>query len=153
LSDSTDPLLSLQGLSWFLRKAIGIATVTLNVNEYVEDSHTHIDIAQTATGGIKGTTELRCLDFEERDHKDPIFGAIKGRSRFLTLDHLDVKDPDETKFLKGDGYGEGFLESETEGEEGKRHIQSLALNVDEGSSGGWTAEQVCHPKVFTGSPL
>jgi hypothetical protein len=40
-----------------MRKAIGLATVTLHTKQYEEDGVTHIDIDQTATGGIKGTTE------------------------------------------------------------------------------------------------
>jgi len=149
LSDDSDPLLALQGISWFLRKAIALSTVTLQVTEYVEDSLTHIDIDQTATGGIKGTSEKRCLDFVERPHKDGIFGSVEAKSRWIKLDDLDVKDPDEAKFLKGEGYGGGFLGGDDEGEEGKRHIQSLATNVDGGSSGGWTAEQVWHAQFFS----
>lgn len=125
-----------------MRKAIALATITLDVREYVEDSVTHIDIDQTATGGIKGTTEKRTLDNEEREHHDHIFGTVKGRSRFLNLDELDVKDPTEAKFLKGEGYGTGFLEGDSEGEAGKRHIRSYVLNIDESSTGGWEAEQV-----------
>jgi len=129
-----------------MRKAISFATVTLHVKEYIENSKTHIDIDQTATGGIQGTTEKRCLDFQERPHKDHIFGSMTGRSRFLKLDELEVGDADEAKFLKGEGYGGGFLENESEGEDGKRHIQSTVKNTDEG--GGWDAEQVCRILCF-----
>jgi hypothetical protein len=56
--------LALQGIGWFIRKAIGLATVSLEVKQYEgppsEDSPadaphvTHVDIEQTATGGLKG---------------------------------------------------------------------------------------------------
>lgn len=54
----------LQGIGWFTRKAIGLATITLDVKQYRDDEGVeHIDIVQTATGGIKGTTENRTLDW------------------------------------------------------------------------------------------
>jgi len=57
LSDDTDAVLALQGVGWWTRKAIGLATLTLHTKQYEKDGVTHIDIEQTATGGIKGTTE------------------------------------------------------------------------------------------------
>lgn len=57
-------MLTLQGVGWFTRKAIQLATVTLDINQYRDDNGVeHIDIEQTATGGIKGTTENRTLDW------------------------------------------------------------------------------------------
>ncbi|TVY54938.1 hypothetical protein LSUE1_G009423, partial [Lachnellula suecica] len=85
LSDDTDPILVLQGVSWFTRKAISLATITLHTKQYTDsDNETHIDIEQTATGGIKGTTEIRVLNWSERTHTDSIFGTVKGRSRWLS---------------------------------------------------------------------
>lgn len=43
----------------------------------------HIDIEQTATGGLKGTSEKRSLDWQPRPHKDHIFGSVEGRTRFV----------------------------------------------------------------------
>lgn len=41
-----------------------MATITLAVKQYRDDDGVeHIDIEQTATGGIKGTTENRTLDW------------------------------------------------------------------------------------------
>src|SRR5262245_39919282 len=45
----------------------------------------HIDIEQTATGGIKGTTEKRALDWTYRGHSDWLFGELQGRSRMNTI--------------------------------------------------------------------
>lgn len=54
----------LQGVSWFTRKAIRFSTITLDIKQYRDDDGVeHIDIDQTATGGIKGTTENRTLDW------------------------------------------------------------------------------------------
>ena len=72
LSDNPDPALALQGVGWLTRKTIGAATITLNVKQYQgaptapADADgpevTHVDIDQTLTGGLKGTTEKRCID-------------------------------------------------------------------------------------------
>ncbi|EHK98577.1 hypothetical protein M7I_5602 [Glarea lozoyensis 74030] len=129
LSDDTDSVLALQGIGWWTRKAISLATVTLHVKQYTEGNFTHVDIDQTATGGIKGTTENRTLDWEFRETQDHIFGNLKGRSRWLTLDLVD------DDFLK-----EEWLEGDEEkaGPEGQTHIQSWVDNQEK----GWTAEQI-----------
>jgi hypothetical protein len=44
---------------------------------------THIDLDQTATGGIQGTTEQRNLDWSETSHEDHIFGTLKSRNRWV----------------------------------------------------------------------
>jgi len=130
LSDDTDALLALQGVGWWRRRAIGLATVTLDVKQYVgDDGKPHIDIDQTATGGIKGTFEKRTLDWEIRAHTDHIFGDLKGRSRYLNLDA--VEDP----FLK-DGWLEG--DEEKGGPNGEVHIESWVENEER----GWTADQI-----------
>jgi len=99
------------------------------VKEYVDDAGvTHIDIDQTATGGISGTSELRTLDWTERNHSDHLFGNITGRSRFITLDGDEIEDP----WLK-----EGWLVEGGEGEGGQL-IEAVAVNKEK----GWTAQQV-----------
>lgn len=104
-----------------MRRAIALATITLTVKEYTADGLTHIDIEQVATGGIT-STENRTLDWEFRDHTDKIFGAVRGKSRWVKL-----ADVDDDKFLK-----EGFDDMEGE------HVQSFVESKD----GGWTADQV-----------
>lgn len=112
-----------QGVGWFLRKAIALATITLTIKQYLDGSVTHVDIQQTATGGINGTTELRTLDWTFRDHKDGIFGDCSAKSRWVKL-----QDVDDDEFLKT-----GW--DDVEGE----HIQSFVEN----KTNGWTADQVC----------
>jgi hypothetical protein len=130
LSDETDAVLALQGIGWLTRKAIAFATVTLHVKQYVDENGvTHIDIDQTATGGIKGTTELRALDWVEREHVDHIFGELKGKNRWSTLDATN------DAFLK-----EGWLEGDEEnsGPNGERHMQGYVVNT----KSGWTGDQM-----------
>jgi hypothetical protein len=70
LSDSSEPLLELQGISKPIRKILNVSSVTLHVSQYTgQDNQTHIDITQSMTGGIGGTTETRTLDWTERSQK------------------------------------------------------------------------------------
>jgi len=91
ISDDFDAILSLQGISWFLRKGISYATVTQHIKHYtapaadsaeppvkfagreIKDGLEHIDIPQTVSGGLQGTTELRILDGTKRTHEDHVF--------------------------------------------------------------------------------
>lgn len=102
-----------------------MATVTLTITEYVDDTadkYTHIDIHQVATGGVGATTEKRTLDYTFREHSDRIFGKVKGKSRWIKLEDVDDDD-----FLKT-----GFDDMEGE------HVQAWAESVDN----GWTANQI-----------
>lgn len=145
------------------RKGISYATITLDIKQYADaDNVTHIDIEQTLTGGIKGTSEKRIADWNAREHKDHIFGTVVGKSRLFkgtkdedgkTRPNLEVctkiggngvDDAKVKKFLRGeilaDGSEcEGFLVEEGDGE--GVWFQSFVENQDEGY--GWTAEQVC----------
>ncbi|KAF3360272.1 hypothetical protein VdG1_01232 [Verticillium dahliae VDG1] len=113
LSDSPEPALALQGIGWMVRKAVGLATLTLH----------------TATGGVKGTTENRCLDLEFREHADWLFGSCRGQSDWRSPAEI------EDEFLK-----KGWLEGDAEstGPQGKSHVCSHVENVDN----GWTATQI-----------
>lgn len=118
-----------------MRRAIAWATVTLHIKQYTtpEDSLTHIDIEQTATGGIKGTTELRTLDWQDREHSDHMFGELKGKSRWIETGSAEWAALDG--FMK-----ENWLEGEAEnaGPKGERHVHSFVVNEER----GWTAEQI-----------
>lgn len=164
-----------QGISWLTRKAIGLATITLSVSEYAEPDPAsdnkpvvHIDIEQTATGGIRGTTERRVFSWTEHDHQDHIFGSCVGQSRFVrgsrdengkVRPDVDVQtriggngvdDNTVRRFLRGeilpDGTeSEGFLVDEVKDVEGVDlgegegiWVQNWVRNKDS----GWTAEQV-----------
>jgi len=110
-----------QGIGWMKRKTIAIATVTLHIKEYTDEKNVvHIDIDQTLTGGMKGTSEHRHLDGTEREVEDHVFGKMKGWSRWIQLD--EVAD----EYLKM-----GFLPED-------RYIESYVTSTDN----GWTVRQV-----------
>ncbi|KAI9723172.1 MAG: hypothetical protein M1828_004275 [Chrysothrix sp. TS-e1954] len=124
LSDDFDPILSMQGVGWLTRKAIGLATLTLHIKEYTDDEGVvHIDIDQTATGGVKGTSEKRVLNNTEREHNDHVFGKVKGSTKWMKLS--DVEDP----FLKSKWL------PETEKDD---VIENTVTSMDS----GWVASQV-----------
>lgn len=151
-----------QGMGWMLRKALNMATITLQVHTHADTADPkllHVDIDQVVTGGIKGTSEHRTTDWVKREHEDHIFGRVEGRSRLLRgvkgddgkvrpgVDFQTQTD-DETvkKFLRGEVLAdgsetEGFLveaEGEEYGEGEGLWLQSFVSNLDS----GWTAEQV-----------
>ncbi|RAL01081.1 uncharacterized protein BO80DRAFT_406802 [Aspergillus ibericus CBS 121593] len=162
LSNPTEPILELQGMGWLMRKALSVATVTLSIHEYPDPADPtvlHIDIDQTVTGGIKGTTEKRISDSEPREHQDHIFGHVRGHSKFSrgskgedgkVRPYLDFNtksdEPLVFKFLRGqvlaDGSeSEGFLVEDIGEEYGEGEglwYQSFVENLDS----GWTAEQI-----------
>jgi len=129
ISDDTDPVLALQGAGWLTRKAIAYATITLHIKQYVDDKNvSHIDIDQTLTGGVKGTSEARELDWVDRDHEDHLFGKVTGKSRWVKLE--DIEDP----YMK-----EGWLldDAEKSGPGGEWLVQSAVV-----AEKGWTGDQI-----------
>ncbi|KAG1757733.1 hypothetical protein EDB19DRAFT_60779 [Suillus lakei] len=104
LSDDSDDILKLQGVSWFKRRAISMFTLTLGVKHYTDEAGIeHIDVEQTLSGGIKGTNEDRALDWEERGEIDDVFGAVIGQSKRVKAEEV------EDEFLKS-GWTEDALE-------------------------------------------
>lgn len=76
-----------------------------------------IVINQFATGGIKGNTETRILDWQFREHSDWLFGTVSGRSRYNTLKAVLEESKgkenieEDAKFVT-----EGWLKETEEGE-------------------------------------
>ncbi|PGH09081.1 hypothetical protein GX51_00834 [Blastomyces parvus] len=160
ISNDPDGIFKLQGMSWLTRKAIGLATVTLKIKQTKNaQGADELAIDQLLTGGVKGTSEHRVLDWSERDHADHIFGDVVGQSRFLKagaasegsggkrLPEVDVqtktgdadKDVAVAKFLRGeilanDDLTEGFV---VDGEN-EDFMQSWVRSKGD----GWTAEQI-----------
>lgn len=130
LSDDSDEILRLQGVSWFTRRAIVLSTITLYVRHYKgDDGVEHIDIDQTLTG-IPGTSENRTLDWTFRDHDDYLFGPVLGKSRRANVDEI------ENEFLK-----EGWLPDTVQ----DGVINSYVKSDTTKSNTSWIAEQVCRP--------
>ncbi|TFK30791.1 LCCL domain-containing protein [Coprinopsis marcescibilis] len=87
----TDTILSLQGVGWLKRKAISIGTITLHVKHSKgDDGLERINIDQTITGGIPGTSESRILSWEETAAEDHVFGAMIQQSRRVKEAELDI---------------------------------------------------------------
>lgn len=104
--NDTDKILSLQGVGWFKRKAISIGTVTLHIKHYKnENDEEKIDIDQTITGGIPGTSENRTLIWKEKENEDHLFGSVIGKSRRVKPEELTELN----EFLKT-GWTEDSLE-------------------------------------------
>ena len=128
LSDDTDEILRLQGVSWWMRSAISLATVTLYVKHYKDESGVeHIEIDQRLTGGIPGTFENRTLDWTPREHNDSLFGPVVGKSRRVKLDEID------NEFLR-----KGWLQDT----EQHGAINAYAQSDTPKSGTTWTADQV-----------
>lgn len=137
LSDAFDPALSLQGIGWLTRKAIGAATVTQHLKQGVAEDgvSARIDVTQLVSGGVKGNSEDHRMNWEFGEHSDWLFGTVKGRSRYTTL----VEILEESK---GQGVTEedvkymaqGWLKETEEGEV----VQCWVEN----ESSKWTATQI-----------
>ena len=117
LSDDTDKILTLQGVSWVTRKIINNATITLHIKQYKDDEGVeHIDIEQTVTGGITASPEKRTLDWTPRKSEHSLFGFIIGKARRIPI--TDVTDgylnsgwlPDVSR----DGAIQAFAEADKE---------------------------------------
>ncbi|KAF8203711.1 hypothetical protein BJ912DRAFT_870968 [Pholiota molesta] len=117
LSDPrTDTILQLQGVGWWKRKAISLGTVTLSIKHFKDDEGVeHINIDQTITGGIPGTTEERTLSWKEREHEDSLFGAVIGKSRRVRAEELDIPFLQEgwTQDTLDHGLVQSYVESNT----------------------------------------
>ncbi|KAL2867589.1 uncharacterized protein BJX67DRAFT_387825 [Aspergillus lucknowensis] len=166
LSSPTDPLLALQGMNWVVRKAIGMSSVILDIKEFHEVENgsatplTRIEILQSTTSGLPGTSEKRYIDWEERTQEDHIFGKCVVRARWIcdsknvngrTLPVVDIQttlaeDENIVRFLAGEvgddlRPSEGFLvEKPQEVKEGQDGLwlQLFIRHVE----GKWTAEQI-----------
>lgn len=126
---STDQILTLQGVGWLKRKAISYGTLTLTIKHYKDDAGVeHIDIDQTLTGGIPGTRETRTLTWTERENEDHIFGHVIGKSRRVKAEEL----------------GEEFLKKNWTSDTFEHGVVQSYVESDTPKSGtSWIANQVC----------
>lgn len=90
-----------------------------------------IDCKHIMTGGLKATTEVRCLDGQVREISDWIFGTMYTKN--MLMDYADVLDLD--LFLSGKG--------ERKGEARGPWLEEGELLFTEASSPtGWTVTQI-----------
>ncbi len=124
-------------MSWLTRNAIGMASITLHVRQYrsedaAEDGAVHIDIDQTIVGGIKGTSEERTLNWQWRDHADHIFGAVRGRSRFVTAADVRAAEAEIPDAADREHLTAGW----------EKEDEELIESVAESKQNGWVARQI-----------
>ena len=109
-----------------------MASIYLDVNHYKDDQGVErIDIVQTLTGGMSGTTENRTLDWTEREHEDHLFGPVLSKSRRAALDEI------EREWLKKDWLNESFVDGQI--------INTTAKSNTAKSGKTWLSEQVNIP--------
>lgn len=83
-SDDFGKVLALQGVNLLVRKVATAASVHLKISQ---PSANEIKMAQSVTAGkIPGTTEDYTLDWEWRNNEDSFFGAVEGRSRWVSVE-------------------------------------------------------------------
>ena len=128
LSDPTDEILALQGVSWLTRMAIRYGTITLSVKHFKdENAIEYIDIDQTLSGGFPGTRETRTLIWKAQENNDHVFGYYIGKSRRVPVDQLDIA------FLKegwtADTIEHGLVQSYVESDTAKSGITWVANQV------------------------
>lgn len=124
-TDPTTP--NKQGFNPLSRSAISRAPVYLSVSQHEQDGTSHIDIDQSTTASIPATAERWALDWQDREHDDPVFGKLKSRSRWISASEVDSGEDGD--FLKG---------SLAEGEEGEKVVEAVVVS----DAGGWDAHQV-----------
>ncbi|THG98368.1 hypothetical protein EW026_g3797 [Hermanssonia centrifuga] len=89
LSDDTDEILRLQGVSWFTRRIIKYATLYLTINHRTEEGIEKITVEQVLSGGAGSSTDDRILDWEERPVDDQLFGPMLTKTRRLNLEDIE----------------------------------------------------------------
>ncbi|KAJ9137154.1 Calycin [Pleurostoma richardsiae] len=84
LSDPYDLILKAQGVNWLTRKVLTVGTFTLTIQETVDEAGlTHLVIDTKPGSGLPGTTERRVLNDEPSELTHPLFGKIRGRTKWL----------------------------------------------------------------------
>jgi len=92
ISGDTDECLSMQGVGWMTRKTLSYATVTVKLTHTTNDAGVEtIQVDNTVTGGIKGSSETRILDWEWRSQTDHVWGTFKSRARRVNIADVEVE--------------------------------------------------------------
>ncbi|KAL1411851.1 hypothetical protein Q8F55_002823 [Vanrija albida] len=150
LSDPAEPVLVLQGFSWATRTVAAVATVSIEVEQFIgppdpldytnEKSPVpegpdcgHINLIQSLTGGLGAQPEGRCLDGVKRKHDHPLFGEGENVAFWASREKLEELGVDE--FL---------LEDWEEGEEEQvgPNKECFVYNTSTSTKNGWLATQV-----------
>lgn len=132
MSDSLEPILTLQDIGWLTRKAICTYPMTVKIKHVSEGDPPvdKLDIDMKLTGGIIGTDEVLELSWIVYPDVDDVFGPINSQSRRVTVDMLTKEERDD--FLKADWTDE----SKTDG-----LIEYLVASDSLRSGKKWVADQ------------
>ncbi|KAI5278614.1 hypothetical protein KEM52_004650 [Ascosphaera acerosa] len=158
-------------MGFLVRKTLKYATITLHMTaKENEQGVLVVTSEQTITGNIKGTTEVRTLDWEERGHEDNLFGKVVGQTKFAekadgdgsgapvvpVVDVLTrVADAGEQealeKFLRGETLADGKTATSFEVQQGDAEAEHPFLHSWVKSvKDGWTAEQIWGFEIING---
>ncbi|KAL4963694.1 uncharacterized protein BDV14DRAFT_190789 [Aspergillus stella-maris] len=162
VSDSSDSILRLQGVSWLTRKAISAATLTLHFTSSSIETEDGTEIPQltmrqTLTGGIPGSTEERVMDWVERMRSNHVYGDVLSKSKLVkgvegesgaVKPEIEVQSSLKDEGVKGKireflTGGTGYLPTASEEDEKNKDLADLYIH-DFGRSekSGWTVEQI-----------
>lgn len=100
LSGDYNSILTLQGVSRIVRKVIIKSRIVVAVKHWKENETTHVELDNRMPFGLPSTKDMYQLDWLAREIKDPVFGNVRDRARWLRLAEL------EDEFQK-DGWEEG----------------------------------------------
>lgn len=98
----------------------------------------HIDIEQESSAG-QTNSETRTLNWTFTEKSDPVFGKVRGRSRFINIDDEDLKEP----YLK-QGWDGKFLD-ESKGELVQAYVESVGNK--------WVANQTWGFEIIHGQRM
>lgn len=104
LSDPFAPVLELEGVNGLIREVASHTSVHLKITQSSSDE---IHLQQSATGAsIPAVTEDWILDWQWREGKDPLFGDMKGRARWIEKEEAPAgewDDADDGLIMQAEG--------------------------------------------------
>ena len=112
-----------------MKKAISLADITICIRQQGDGSGTEIVLENSANFGLKGTTERRTLDWVSTVHKDPIWGQVTGRSKYVSASEAHQDDALLSLFRQ---FG--------------MEVQDVIYSETEATNGLWTSQMVCMSK-------
>ncbi|KAI8287917.1 hypothetical protein K4K60_011805 [Colletotrichum sp. SAR11_57] len=86
LSDSSDPLLAIQGINWAIRKAMGAVPIVINIKACPPENGVDVIEAENVIGGgIHKAKERRLLNWDVVERTDANFGRLRVQNGWSAL--------------------------------------------------------------------
>lgn len=150
LSDSSQAMLEMQNVGFFIRQAVQYSNITVSLKQYThpDTGSQHLDQEQVSTGGVRNV-EDRVMDWEWTDKSNWIWGMVHGRSRYVEIAAVDDEWLREGWGEDGGEMVEMFAESDKDGwsawqvwgfatvEAERRHVRKILAKRK-----GWKDERV-----------